>query len=425
MSHLDWTDDLPPSWQLKPLRSVVDIRVSSVDKKEADRQKAVRLCNYKDVYSNEFIDLTMDFMRATASDREIEQFRLAVGDVLITKDSESWEDIGVPALVTESADDLVCGYHLALLRPKVEVMLGRFLHRSLCARQVQIQLEVAAKGMTRFGLPKLEIGSVVVPVPPLPEQIAISDYLDRETGRLDALVTNKQHLMELLAEKRRALISRTVRQGIAAATPGLDRKLRYLASINDDVLPETTDSDFEIQYIDIGNVDSTGRISKPVTHRFENAPSRARRLVRDGDVILSTVRTYLQAIAQIKEPPDNLVVSTGFAVTRPIPGRFDPSYCKYALRDTAFLAEVERRSVGVSYPAISAWELGTIPVPWHPLPEQKAIARYLDSEVQRLDALLAEIRRSLELLEERRSAVVSWALRRGSCVGRRSAGIST
>ena len=210
MSYLEWTRDLPAGWQVKPLWTVADIRISSVDKKKAEGEKPVRLCNYTDVYNNEFIEPRMDFMRATASDHEVAQFGLRVGDVLITKDSESWEDIGVPALVTETADDLVCGYHLALLRPKADVLLGRFLLRTLRARQIQVQLEVAAKGMTRFGVPKIEIGRIAVPVPPLSEQHRITAFLDAECKKLEDLRIAATRTIALLQERRHALISAAV-----------------------------------------------------------------------------------------------------------------------------------------------------------------------------------------------------------------------
>ena len=188
------------------------------------------------------------------------------------------------------------------------------------------------------------------------------------------------------------------------------RRLKYLASINDDVLGEDTDPDFEMEYIDIGNVDSSGRVSELASYRFEDAPSRARRRVRDGDVIISTVRTYLQAITQIREPSDNLVVSTGFAVVRPRPDRFDARYCRFALREPAFLAEVERCSVGVSYPAINATDLADIPISIHPLQTQRAIADHLDRETTRLDALVAAKQRLLALLAEKHRAVITRAV---------------
>ena len=127
-------------------------------------------------------------------------------------------------------------------------------------------------------------------------------------------------------------------------------------------------------------------------------------------MIISTVRTYLQAIAQIHEPPENLVVSTGFAVVRPLRDRFDARYCRFALREPAFLSEVEKRSVGVSYPAINTTDLADISIPVHSLPMQRAIADYLECETARLNALTAKVRKAIDLVEERRSTVITSAV---------------
>lgn len=189
-------------------------------------------------------------------------------------------------------------------------------------------------------------------------------------------------------------------------TPVPAQRLKYAATINDEALSESTDADFELAYIDIGNVDSQGRVHDIVNYRFEDAPSRARRIVRDGDVIISTVRTYLQAIAPVENPPDNLTVSTGFAVVRPS-NLLDHRFCKYALRANKFLWEVESRSAGVSYPAISASDLGDIKVSLPEISAQRLIANYLDRETARIDGLIAEKERMLALLEEKRAALIS------------------
>lgn len=191
------------------------------------------------------------------------------------------------------------------------------------------------------------------------------------------------------------------------------RRLKYAATINDEVLTEDTNLDHEIQYVDISNVDSSGNIHETATYRFENAPSRARRMVRNGDVIISTVRTYLQAIASIQQPPENLIVSTGFAVVRPKVNVFEPGFCKYALRDLVFLSEVEMRSVGVSYPAINASDLGDIRINYPPIQQQRDIANYLDRETARLDDLVMAKEWLLKLLAEKRKALITRTVIRG------------
>ena len=108
-------------------RQVTELTLSSVDKKAKPCEHAVLLCNYMDVYSNRFIRSDLDFMTATANEREIQRCTLRPEDVVITKDSEQYDDIGVPALVRDDIDNLVCGYHLAILRPLRESIRGSYL----------------------------------------------------------------------------------------------------------------------------------------------------------------------------------------------------------------------------------------------------------------------------------------------------------
>jgi len=156
----------------------------------------------------------MPFMGATASVDEVERFRLQTGDVLITKDSEAWNDIGVPALVEEAADDLVCGYHLALLRPFNDRLRGDYLFRAMQSTGVAYQFHVEAKGVTRYGLSHAAIKSTWLPMPPLPEQAAIVRFLDYADRRIRRYVRAKQRLIELLEEQKQAIIHRAVTRGL-------------------------------------------------------------------------------------------------------------------------------------------------------------------------------------------------------------------
>jgi type I restriction enzyme S subunit len=190
-------------------------------------------------------------------------------------------------------------------------------------------------------------------------------------------------------------------------------KLKYLSSINDEALPESTDPNWQLDYIDIGNVDSNGNIDTIAKYRFDEAPSRARRVVKEGDVIISTVRTYLQAITSIDFEIDNLIVSTGFAVVRPNVNIFNPRFCKYALRQSEFLAEVQSQSVGVSYPAINAADLGNIKIPVPSIETQEQIANYLDVELNRINDLIQAKESQLTLLSEKRQTLITQAVTKG------------
>ncbi|MEI8037315.1 MAG: restriction endonuclease subunit S [Verrucomicrobiota bacterium] len=190
------------------------------------------------------------------------------------------------------------------------------------------------------------------------------------------------------------------------------KPLKRLTEINREVLPESTPEDFEIEYVDISSVSGMGRILGTETLLFGKAPSRARRLVRNGDTIISTVRTYLRAITSIQSPPPNLVVSTGFATLTPGP-EIDGGYFAYFAQTEHFIHEVVSRSTGVSYPAITPSELGNIQISYPPLATQRRIAAYLDRETRQIDALVASKEELLGLLAEKRASLISHAVTRG------------
>ena len=189
------------AWTRVPLDDVIDLQLSSVDKKSKANEQVVQLCNYMDVYNNNFIHADMGFMAATATEREIAKCSLAAGDVVITKDSEKHDDIGVPALVREDIPDLVCGYHLAILRPSTSEINGAYLFYTLSTAEAQRQFHSYANGITRFGLRKADIGLVEIPLPPLPEQRAIAHIL----GTLDDKIELNRRMNETLEAMARAL----------------------------------------------------------------------------------------------------------------------------------------------------------------------------------------------------------------------------
>ena len=208
-SGVEWLGDVPEHWEVRRIRSITEMRVSNVDKHTKEEEIPVRLCNYTDVYKNEVIDQALEFMPATASPEEVEKFRLEEQDVLITKDSETWDDIGIPALVVEPSEDLICGYHLAILRPRDEIT-GSFLNLALRTQGAKVQFNIQARGVTRYGLTHNSILSVQLPLPPHQEQQAIVDYLTKANGGINETVARSQHQIDLMNEYRTRLIADVV-----------------------------------------------------------------------------------------------------------------------------------------------------------------------------------------------------------------------
>ena len=195
------------------------------------------------------------------------------------------------------------------------------------------------------------------------------------------------------------------------AQPNL-KPLKHAAMLNPESLSETTPPDFEFDYIDIGSVTYGKGITGKQTMAFGDAPSRARKPVRENDLIISTVRTYLRAIAMISASDQGNIASTGFAVCRPR-GCTMPNFLYYAVHSQPFIEQVVALSTGMSYPTINPSTLGDIKLPLPPLSEQTAIARFLDHQTGRIDGLIEKKTRFIALLKEKRAAVITHAVTKG------------
>jgi type I restriction enzyme S subunit len=419
MNRFDaWQTNIPRGWTVRPLRSVADYAVSNVDKISSEDEMAVRLCNYTDVYNNETIHLGMEFMAGTASQAEIEKFRLLADDVVITKDSESWDDIAIPALVTEAADDLVCGYHLAMIRPHREKLIGAFLLRCLQSKKLRIQLELAANGITRFGIPKNAIGSMALPVPPTSVQRAITHFLDRETADIDTLIAAKQRLLDLLDEKRRAIIAEAVMRGMNPVAPlrasGIDwfrevpahwevRRVATLFTQRDERnQPDLPLLEVSINYGVIVREFSTDKIESTA------ADFNTYKVARHGDIAFNKMRMWQGAVGVA--PVDGLV-SPDYTVAEAKP-ELSAEYAGYLFRTEAFSAECARNSQGITWDRLRLYWDGfrDIFIPLPPLAEQDDILRHISTETAKIDRLRAATENSITLLKERRAALITAAV---------------
>jgi type I restriction enzyme S subunit len=209
-SGIEWLGKIPKHWELQRLEYLADISFSNIDKKTYESEIEVFLCNYIDVYKNDFITQNMGFMKGTATEAEIDKFTLRRGDMLLTKDSETPDDIAKPAFVKEALSGVVCGYHLAVIRPNERGIKGEYLFRIFNSKSLNTHFFIFAKGITRFGLSTQSFKDFVVPIPPLPEQQTIVDYLNQETAKIDKIITNTEQQIEHLQQYRTSLISDAV-----------------------------------------------------------------------------------------------------------------------------------------------------------------------------------------------------------------------
>lgn len=188
-------------------------------------------------------------------------------------------------------------------------------------------------------------------------------------------------------------------------------RLKYCANLDREKLSEKTEPEYAFHYIDISSVTEYGGIGNTQEMMFEKSPSRARMVVQDGDTIISTVRTYLKAIAYIDGLEDH-ICSTGFCVVTPNE-KLHPKFGYYLLQSDYFVQKIVSESVGVSYPAISSTEIGNMAIAI-PSPENQArIAHYLDSKCAEIDALITAKEKTNALLKEQRQSIIYEAVTKG------------
>ena len=167
------------------LSDLVDIVPSNVDKKIFSNEEKVRLCNYMDVYRNRYLTNKIDYSVGSVTVPEKTKFSLLVNDVIITKDSETPDDIAVPSVVIEQVPDLVCGYHLALLRPKKDTCDGSYLMHLIQTSGVKIQFSNKANGSTRYGLTLDSIRNIKLTVPIFEIQKKVAKILSTIDGQIE------------------------------------------------------------------------------------------------------------------------------------------------------------------------------------------------------------------------------------------------
>ena len=420
-SGVGWLGEIPAHWEVRRLKTLASVRLSNVDKKSEEGQVRVRLCNYVDVYYHDYITASIEFMNATATPCQVRRFGLHAGDVLVTKDSEVWDDIANPAVVKEELGDVVCGYHLALIRP-LSSLSGGFLARQFAAPGLRDQFHLAANGVTRFGLGGDAIRTGVLPIAPLDEQQIIADYLDRETAKIDALVAKKERLVELLQEKRAALITRAVTRGLAPNVPMKDSGVEWLGEIpahwevrrwrhccrisSGQISPEDGDLR-ETTLIAPNHVESgTGRVLYTESAREQGAVS-GKYLVAPGNIIYSKIRPALNKVCVAT---GSWLCSADMYPVSIADRRLQTRFLLYFMLSESFVRHMVDESMRVAMPKVNRSTLAACPLLVPPIVEQLATVTFLDRETARIDALIAKIREAIDCLNELRTALISAAV---------------
>ena len=422
-----WIEKVPELWKVKRLKHIADVRLSNVDKHTVEGQKVVRLCNYLDVYNNGHITSKIDFMSATASDEQIERLSLQKDDVIITKDSEDPSDIGIPALVEEDIIGLVCGYHLAILRPTASN--GEYLHYLLQSTLIRSAFEIEATGMTRYALGKYSIENLTFALPHQSEQIAIASFLDQETSRIDTLISEKERLISLLQEYRQALISHAVTKGLDPKVKMKDsgvewlgevpehwevKRLKHIANVRlSNVDKHTVEGQKVVRLCNYLDVYNHRNITSKIDFMSATASDEQieRLSLQKDDVIItkdSEDPSDIGIPALVAEDIFGLVCGYHLAILRPTASNGE--YLYYLLQSTFVRSAFEIVATGMTRYALGKYSIENLAFALPNQSEQTSISSFLDRKTSHIDTLISKAQKFIDLLKEYRSSLITAAV---------------
>jgi type I restriction enzyme S subunit len=427
-SGVEWLGEVPEEWEVTRLKRVASVRPSNVDKKSYDGEIRVALCNYTDVYYNDSITADMEFMQGTASAEQIGRFSLRSGDTILTKDSETPDDIARSAFVPRDLPGVVCGYHLALVRP-MEGTSGEFFKWFFDSHFARACVEVRANGLTRYGLSQYALDSLPIAIPCSDDQSAIAEFLKTEAAKIDALVEEQQQrLIELLKEKRQAVVSHAVTKGLSPNAPMKPSGINWIG----EVPKHWTVKPIKLM-ADVRNGSTPSR-EEPGYWTQEGFPWLSSTAVNQEDIEAAEEFVTERALAECTlpriEPPAVLLGITGqgrtrgMASTLRIPATINQHVAAIMPRSSDVDVHYMRRFFDMAYDilrsdsegggstkaAITCEQLANIKMCIPPFHEQRDIAEFLACELSRLNALTVQANQAINLLQERRSALISAAV---------------
>jgi type I restriction enzyme, S subunit len=420
-SGVEWLGAVPEGWEVVRLRFLADLNPSPTEIDDTDEEKDVQFLPMEAVGDDG--SLSLEQLRPIAAVKSGYTY-FAEGDVTYAKITPCFEN-GKGAILQGLNGGFGFGStELTILRPRNRID-RRFLWQITASRAFRSLGEsymYGAGGQKR--VPNDFARNLPIPLPPLPEQQAIADYLDAETQRIDTLIAELREMIRLLKEKRQALISHCVTKGLDPTAPMKDSGVEWLgevpegwevgplkhfsrivdckhvtATFVEDGYPVVSIREVQSRYVDIANANRTDRLG------YESLISDGR-IPRMGDLIISRNATLGEA-AEVDRDQLPLAMGQDVSMIQPAHDAATGSYLYFCLKSDYARAQIDTLSVGSTFRRINVEQIRSLLCAIPPLPEQHAIAAHLDTETAKIDRLISETEDTITLMQERRSALIS------------------
>jgi type I restriction enzyme S subunit len=417
-SGVEWLGKVPEHWEVKRLRFVAELNPSKSEVAKLDRETPVSFLPMEAIGDDGSLNLDKE---KTIGELENGYTYFRDGDVTVAKITPCYEN-GKCALMRGLMNGIGFGTtELIVARPKPEQVIGTYLHYLFISpdfRSIGESHMYGAGGQKR--VPDAFVRNFATAFPPLAEQTAIAEFLDRETAKIDALVAEQRRLMELLKEKRQAVISHAVTQGLNPHAPMKPSGIEWLGDV-----PEHWDIR-RVRWL----CEIKKRIAGELGHDVLSITQKGIRIkdLESNDGQLSMDYSKYQFVEVGDFAMNHMDLLTGYVDLSPVHGVTSPDYRVFTIRDPTicqdkyllYLFQMGYKNrvffaYGQGSSQLGRWRLSTdqfrdLTFPLPPLAEQQCIAAFLERETIKFDALSAEAQRAIDLLQERRTALISAAV---------------
>ncbi|MEI7606548.1 MAG: hypothetical protein WCJ64_04095 [Rhodospirillaceae bacterium] len=422
-SGVEWLGEVPGHWVVCALKRDLKFLTSGsrgwAEHYSDDGAAFIRIGNL----TRESINLDLsDLQRVMVPEGvEGERTRVEPGDLLFSITAY----LGSVAVVPEELETAYVSQHVALARLRRSLFLPAWVGYVTLSHVGKTYLETQGYGGTKIQLSLEDVASLIMTAPPLSEQAAIVAFIDRETGKIDALVAEQEKLIALLTEKRQAVISHAVTKGLNPAAPMKDSGIEWLGDVPehwnilllkrafisiDYGISSSLSSEGRVAILRMGNIND-GKVMVDDLKFVDDVDPFL--LLTRGDLLYNRTNS-LDLIGKVGLYVGDSEIPISFASylvrLRTNPGS-NQNYLSYLLNTSGVLGVARANAfVAIGQCNLNPTRYAEMRVALPPLPEQSAIVAYLDEQTAKLDALTAEAGRAIALLKEHRSALISAAV---------------
>jgi type I restriction enzyme S subunit len=411
---VDWTNSMPSHWQKGKIKRLFDIQVGKMlqSSRESPSETQLPYLKARHIQQDGGFD-TEDLPKMWFSPDEIEKYSLQQGDVLVAEGG----DVGRAGIWPGSDEEILYQNAINRIRP-IGPDSSRFLNYWLNYLKNQGYIEVICNSATIAHYTAETVENTPLLVPPIEEQESIADFLDYHTSDINELIQRKKSILELLEEKREAFITNTMTKGLNQETIYKSSGIPTIGEIpaHWDVVPnraifqevDNRSEDGSEELLSVSHKTGVTPRSEKDVNMFEADSLEGYKIAQEGDFVINTMWAWMGAVGI---SPQRGVVSPSYHVYRPNDQAL-PQFIDYFYRTPPYVTEMGRYSKGVwkSRSRLYPDEFLRMDTILPPIPEQKEIIEEIKKEVKRVDELSSKLAESVEILREKRNALITNAV---------------